>query len=345
MTPGSDTSSDDTWLTLSHLRAHIVANHPRHNRRAAGAGAGVFDGHISSGLIMSADALAKLDALVQAEKLERQQREAETVRQEAVFAQENKARMLYAVLRSQGAIDGEDRVLIPVPAGLCGRLFAGGRCKGMLAARGTSLGVIVCHPWGPLGGSMHDMHILTIVQAFQAVTTLRFNFRTGLDCGYGACADLRAACDYLLHAIDDPPERLLLVGYSYGSLVVAETAPDIEACSAFAMLAPPLGVMKPLFGARRPDVAAARSRKPKLALLGTHDQFCTKERFNEWASTLAQPAAADIVYGREVVHSSCCGDQKCDSNHRRQLVHHFNVRVRPRRASRATTCVPRTLCS
>ena len=111
------------------------------------------------------------------------------------------------------------------------------------------------------------------------------------------------------------------------------------------LLAPPLGVMKPLFGARRPDVAAARSRKPKLALLGTHDQFCTKERFNEWASTLAQPAAADIVYGREVVHSSCCGDQKCDSNHRRQLVHHFNVRVRPRRASRATTCVPRTLCS
>ena len=179
-------------LTLSHLRAHIVANHPRHNRRAAGAGAGVLFGHIigpvASGLIMSADALAKLDALVQAEKLERQQREAETVRQEAVFAQENKARMLYAVLRSQGAIDGEDRVQIPVPAGLCGRLFAGGRCKGMLAARGTSLGVIVCHPWGPLGGSMHDMHILTIVQAFQAVTTLRFNFRTGLDCGYGACA-------------------------------------------------------------------------------------------------------------------------------------------------------------
>ena len=208
-------------------RVKCAHPNPRHNRRAAGAGAGVFDGHIASGLIMSADALAKLDALVQAEKLERQQREAETVRQEAVFAQENKARMLYAVLRSQGAIDGEDRVLIPVPAGLCGRLFAGGRCKGMLAARGTSLGVIVCHPWGPLGGSMHDMHILTIVQAFQAVTTLRFNFRTGLDCGYGACADLRAACDYLLHAIDDPPERLLLVGYSYGSLVVAETAPDI----------------------------------------------------------------------------------------------------------------------
>ena len=277
--------------------------------------------------VAAAMAFADLDAMVQAEKRERAERAADNERRQIIVLEEQRIQNRYALFRAGRPCDGEERVSIPVHIGLCSRLFAGSHSVGMLAARGTRLGVIVCHPWGPLGGSFNDFHVQTVVHAFRHVTTLRINFRTGLDFGYGAESDVRAACDYLLGSIEAPPDRLLLVGYSYGALVVAGAAPHIDACAAFAMLAPPLGVTTPLFGpCRQPEVTAAKSRKSKLALMGTFDQFCRKERFEEWAEGLEAPAEYHLVTGRDVVHVSCCGDTSCNNHPRKQLVHHFNVR-------------------
>ena len=154
-----------------------------------------------------------------------------------------------------------------------------------------------------------------VVRAFKDVTTLRLDFRTGMDAGASSRDDLRAACDFLLSSIESPPERLLLVGYSYGSLIVADVAPHLDACCAFVLLAPPLGAKLPLVGPlRAPEASAARSAKPKLVVLGTHDQFCSTARFQRWAATVRTPATVRILEGAEVP-VACCGD------HHLSLIH------------------------
>ena len=47
-----------------------------------------------------------------------------------------------------------------------------------LADFGSSLAVIVTHPWGPLGGNMNNNVVLALVFWFQRlrITTLRFDF-------------------------------------------------------------------------------------------------------------------------------------------------------------------------
>ena len=39
----------------------------------------------------------------------------------------------------------------------------------MLVQPGARVGVIVAHPWGPLGGSMHDIVVGTAVNLFAEV--------------------------------------------------------------------------------------------------------------------------------------------------------------------------------
>jgi len=138
-------------------------------------------------------------------------------------------------------------------------------------------------------------------------------------------ADLRSACDYMTESIESPPERLILVGYSYGSLVVSQVAPHVSACAAFVMIAPPLGITLPLFGPRFSTPDAAASPKHKLALCAAQDQFCSVARFEEWACTLRSPAEHHIVLGREMQMPCCHGDHHHCHAPRRQRVHHFNL--------------------
>ena len=268
--------------------------------------------------------IAELEGLVAREKAARAEAArqlAESEAQEKAFA---RLRTIANQCNRKMPLDAEEFVMIPVREGgaCCGKAT-----PGLLADRASCLAVIVCHPWGPMGGSMWDLNVGVIADIFAkaGVTTLRFNFRTGLDFGVGAAADLRAACEYLLNGPlpPSPPERLLIIGYSYGSLVVSEVAPTIEACSALVLVAPPLGVKRVLYGPRgsRPLDAVAHSSKPKLALIGTHDQFCSKERFEAFGETLRQPAEARVMQGREVM-------QQCGSGcaHSKLLpIHHMNV--------------------
>ena len=270
---------------------------------------------------MSVDHVRELEALVRAEKQQRLNNE--LARKKSAEDEEKRSRLraIASASYAKTRMGDEEFVMIPVRNGAC----CGKATPGLLADRATRLAVIVCHPWGPLGGSMFDLNLSVLLDPFTraGVTTLRFNFRTGLDCGMGAAADLRAACEYLLTSTKpSPPTKLLLVGYSYGSLVVAEVAPTIDACCAFALVAPPLGTLLPLYGLRGdPTQLAARSTKPKLALIGSHDQFCSAKRFEAWSGPLAQPCESHIMHGPEVVqqcHSGC--------EHRKTMpIAHHNV--------------------
>ena len=93
-----------------------------------------------------------------------------------------------------------------------------------------------------------------------------------------------------------------------GALIVADVAPLLDEVCAFVLVAPCLGAPQtPLIGCGRdPASKAACSSKPKLALLGTHDQFTKLSRWDTWTATLRQPAEHRVLYGREV-EAPCCG--------------------------------------
>lgn len=178
----------------------------------------------------------------------------------------------------------------------------GGRCAGLLAERGTRLAVVACHPWGPLGGSMWDIVVDEVVELFGSkggLTTLRFNFRSGLGRGRGSVDDVRGACAHLLTQLERPPERILLVGYSYGSLVVAAAADDIPEVVAFACVSPPLYWAWALFMCNHGTMLrdARRATAAKLLLVGEHDNFCSVRAFNDFAESLPTPKHAVVLRG------------------------------------------------
>lgn len=198
--------------------------------------------------------------------------------------------------------------------------------RGLLADRSSQLAVIVCHPWGVMGGSMHDVAVSAVVEtcARAGVTTLRFDFRSDVRSllnlrGHAAAADLRGAWRFL-RSVGSSPSSVVLVGYSYGALVVADVAPKLDGVSAFAMISPPLGFEAPLFVCRAPSVGAAASTKPKLVLMGTEDVFCKQARFEAYTESLAEPSRCHLLRNP----GASCGDGSCRKVHA-QPVTHFNV--------------------
>ena len=224
----------------------------------------------------------------------------------------------------RGAADGETAVTFP-PVNEANRATT--CCNdvhGLLADRSTGLAAVVCHPWGPLGGCLNDVCVSTVVSMLGGVglTTLRLNFRpgSGIGRGHAPAQDVRGACAFL-RSLEEPPRKIVLIGYSYGSLVVADVADAIDDVAAFAMIAPPLGAASALFLFRDVTSSAAASSKPKLALIGEADQFCTRRRFEAFAATLRAPRTSHVLSDPSAPGACCatgCG-------HISAVVHHFNV--------------------
>ncbi|KAL3906995.1 MAG: hypothetical protein SGPRY_010341 [Prymnesium sp.] len=158
---------------------------------------------------------------------------------------------------------------------LCGKTV-----HGLLAHRRTRLAAVVCHPWGPLGGSMRDMTVSRLLKTLgegAGITTLRFNFRSGLGRGHSSAADVRAACAFLSRELREV-QGILLIGYSYGASVVASVVAEIAEVCAFVLVAPPLDYNNSLFMGRQIITPALKAcKKPKLLICGDSDQFCGQE--------------------------------------------------------------------
>ena len=174
-----------------------------------------------------------------------------------------------------------------------------------MADFGSPLAVIVTHPWGPLGGNYNNNVVAALVCWFQRlrVTTLRFDFvGSQIGRGYTQVDQVQEASQFLVsgayakykqHAehrtLSRPPTRILLVGYSYGSIVSASASSQIPECIGVASVAPPLGVRHWLFmfhGNYHLDQAASRSDLPQLMIMGSKDNFTSEDVF------------MDIVKGR-----------------------------------------------
>lgn len=105
-----------------------------------------------------------------------------------------------------------------------------------------------------------------------------------------------------------------------GSLVVADVAPTIDEVVAFAMIAPPLGVASALFACRDVTSLAVQCSKPKLAIVGANDSFCSEKRFEEFRTELRGPSTAKVIRGNLLP----CDHGGCGHAHFAR-VNHFNI--------------------
>ena len=183
----------------------------------------------------------------------------------------------------------------------------------------SDLAVIVTHPWGPLGGNMNNNVVLAIAVWFQrlGITTMRFNF-SGSQIGRGdyQVDNVREAANFLLSgqhlngkqgsskskAPDEaeekkPPKFILLVGYSYGSIISGSASATIPECIATVMISPPLAVRHWLYmfnGGFHLD-QARRAKLPLLMMMGNEDNFTNEDAFMDIVNTMPQNTTTGAI--------------------------------------------------
>ena len=151
----------------------------------------------------------------------------------------------------------------------------------------SRLTVVLCHPHPQYGGTMRSIVIGALFDALPAsgCTAVRFNFR-GVegsggthDEGRAELLDVQAAVDATVDALGEG-EPLVLAGWSFGA--------DMTLATHDARLAAWIGIAPPL-RFRTDFDAVAHDARPKLLVLGQHDEFRTPasvvEATDDWNAT------------------------------------------------------------
>lgn len=149
---------------------------------------------------------------------------------------------------------------------------------------GPVAAAVVLHPHPGMGGDRHHPVVMAVadVLAAHGVAALRLDLR---DADPVASAErLRAEVDQLLSDLE--VERLVLVGYSWGSLVTALV--DHPALVARVLVAPPVSMLVP------PETGAA----PTLVLVPANDQFGPPDAVHEALGSRAA-TTIEVVEGTD----------------------------------------------
>ena len=167
---------------------------------------------------------------------------------------------------------------------------------------------VVAHPYGPLGGSMDNevVHGLYIAFASMGYMALRFNFRgvagsTGRTSftGNGEIEDVMHVYRYLKGTKDSSPIKIVLCGYSYGSVATCAAASQIPETIALISISYPIGVLWALsLGNQQKRVQSIHSLPAtvlKFFICGSKDNFTSEAAFNQFTATLAEPKTCVVV--------------------------------------------------
>jgi hypothetical protein len=174
--------------------------------------------------------------------------------------------------------------------------------------------VVVTHPWTFLGGNMHNNVVVAAVLYFQklGISTVRFDFHgSGIGRGYTQVEQVRAVVRKIVKpGLDDDkqedtasnptkrPIRVILIGYSYGSLITGSASADMDECIASISIAPPFAVQHWLllfnssYHLRQSTLA---EHLPRLLLMGTSDNFTSEKVFQDMIEKHYPSAVSAIV--------------------------------------------------
>lgn len=143
--------------------------------------------------------------------------------------------------------------------------------------------LVLCHPHPLYGGTRHDAVIGAVWRASLDAgrTAIRFDFRREHDRGEAERLDVAAAIAAVA------PERVLLVGYSFGSFVALRV--DDPAVTGWVGIAPIVADPDPTDRGAGVDRVAGVDDRPTLLIAARHDQFVPIGRLREvtatWRST------------------------------------------------------------
>ena len=185
------------------------------------------------------------------------------------------------------SIVSEERFSIPVD----GQVTLEGGLSLPESPRG---GALVLHPHPLYGGSMHNNVVLALVQGAEAAgwAALRINFRgvgrsTGRhEDGLGEQQDVIAAAAWLRQKAPGP---LVLMGYSFGSLVGSRAAERVEGLAGGLWVSPPyvLGELPPW-----PTEAG-----PLLVMTGDNDEFGDLARLKAYLEPMGARSTLKVTPG------------------------------------------------
>lgn len=182
------------------------------------------------------------------------------------------------------------------------------RLEGMLHRPGNQANrgpaVVLCHPHSLLGGSMQVPVMVATAEelAGRGMMALRFNFR-GVDRsegkfgeGVAEVADVGGAVDFLLSQKDVDPERVYLMGYSFGASVGLRHVEEDPRIAAIVALCLPLGSMAT--ESFDQDFWSSFT-KPKLFLAGDGDRVCALSELRPLVESLPEPKELIVLEGAD----------------------------------------------
>eukprot|EP01132_Coremiostelium_polycephalum_P002630 gene2630-3267_t len=161
----------------------------------------------------------------------------------------------------------------------------------------SDIGIVITHPHPMLGGSYNNNVVLSVLKHltdYLHVPTLCFNFRgVGESQGSGSWRggnermDTIAAVKYLLNnnVLEYKPKKIILVGYSYGSVISSSIADQVDEVVGFVAISYPFGPLTLMLLGHLLD-PAINSTKPKLFVIGDDDTFTGVSKFKSRVSEM-----------------------------------------------------------
>ena len=183
-----------------------------------------------------------------------------------------------------------------------------GRLEALLnaGAEHATHAAVVCHPHPLFGGTLHNKVVFHTMKALNSFDfpVLRFNFRgTGLsqgehDHGIGEVDDVRAALDWLDHALHLP---LIFAGFSFGAAVGLKAAcADSRVKAAISVGTPVVPVAADTELPRTYTFDFLHNcAKPKLFVSGARDQFGPRTKLEALVRSLPEPKKLVVIEGAD----------------------------------------------
>ncbi|KAF8913515.1 Alpha/Beta hydrolase protein [Mucidula mucida] len=181
-------------------------------------------------------------------------------------------------------------------------------CVPQAESSGGARLAIFLHPWSWLGGRMDDPVVSVLMDTFARHNfhMLRYNSRgVGRSTGWASLTgssegeDLCALVKWALERIGNV-KNLVLVGYSYGSLIttLCPSLPSIP--TSYLLVSYPVGprAWLTLFRSSLYERALGSILETKARVLivyGTEDEFTSVERYEQWTSGLSSEENLEVT--------------------------------------------------